>query len=210
MIATRAQAVWQRVQALPVVVHIAFWLVLVTAFAGPAFLLFFAPVAAGLWLWEARRARRFDLWSWARHLFEMIVAMYLGMFAYHALVVGPLIALGFGAVIAGDLSYGWMTLSMVVGMVAFMRYQGHSWRMANEMTLGMVAPVAVCFALVGLGICPLVPFLAWLTPTTVYAAAHDGMLLGMLAVMVIRSGMYAVDHASAHQAPVRQLGVELT
>jgi len=35
--------------------------------------------------------------------------------------------------------------------------------MANEMSVGMVAPMVVCLALVRLGIAPLVPFLSWLT-----------------------------------------------
>jgi hypothetical protein len=55
----------------------------------------------------------------------------------------------------------------------------------------MIAPIVGCFALIRLGICPLVPFLNWLTPTSVYPTAHYGMLLGMIAVMVYRRGMYA-------------------
>jgi hypothetical protein len=82
-------------------------------------------------------------------------------------------------------------LFMLAPMVALMRFQGHSWRMADEMAGGMVVPVIVCFALVRLGICPLVPFLGWLTPKSVYGVAHDAMLLGMIAVMVVRRGMYA-------------------
>ncbi len=41
---------------------------------------------------------------------------------------------------------------MVVPMVALMRVRGHIWRMANEMSLGMVSPIVVCFALVRSGI----------------------------------------------------------
>jgi hypothetical protein len=167
------------------------WLLLVVVFAGPAFLLLFVPVAAGVWLWERSRAHAFDLWPWSHHLFEMVVSMYIGMLVYHLLVAGPLIGLGFGSLFSGDLGYAGMTLSMVVPMVALMRFRGHTWRMANEMSLAMITPIVVCFALVRLGICPLVPFLDWLTPSSVYAAAHYAMLLGMIAVMVYRRSMYA-------------------
>jgi hypothetical protein len=77
-------------------------------------------------------------------------------------------------------------------MAALMRAQGHSWRMTNEMAIAMVAPIVACFGLVRFGICPLVPILAWLTPSSLYAMAHDAMPLGMLAIVVIRSGLYAL------------------
>lgn len=196
MIATTAQRSWHQVEGLPRAVHVAFWLLLVTVFAGPVFLALFVPVAAAVWLWEKIHSQAFDVWSWTRHLFEMVVAMFVGMLVYHMLVARPLTGLGFGSLVGGDLGYTWMTLSMVVSMVGLMRVQGHTWRMANEMSLGMVAPIVFCFALVRLGICPLVPFLNWLTPTSVYPAAYYGMLLGMIAVMVFRRGMYGMRDES--------------
>jgi hypothetical protein len=192
MIATTAQRSWHRIEALPQAVQVALWLLLVIVFAGPIFLLVFAPIAAVVWLWEARQSRKFDVWSWTRHLFEMVVAMYVGMLVYHMLVARPLAGLGFGSFFDGDLGYTWMTLSMVVSMVALMRYRGHSWRMANEMSFGMVSPIVFCFALVRLGICSQLPLLGWLTVASVYPVAYYGMLLGMIAVMVYRRGMYAV------------------
>ena len=198
MIAITAQRSWQEIEALPRPAHVAFWLLLVTVFAGPMFLAMFVPVAAAMWAWERNRSQVFDVWSWTRHLFQMVVAMDVGMLVYHALVAAPLSALGLGWLFGGDLGYTWMTVSMVVPMVALMRFQGHDWRMANEMSLGMVAPIVTCFALVRLGICSTVPFLGWLTPTSVYPAAHFGMLLGMIAVMVYRREMYGIQgHATA-------------
>jgi hypothetical protein len=192
MLAATAHRSWTQIEALPRWAHIAFWLLLVTVFAGPTFLALFVPVAAGVWLWEARHSHAFDLWSWTRHLFEMVVAMDVGMLAYHMLVARPLSGLGFGSIFDGDLGYTWMTVSMVVSMVVLMRWQGHTWRMAEEMSLGMVGPIVVCFALVRLGICPIVPFLGWLTADLVYTAAYVGMLAGMIAVTVYRRGMYAM------------------
>ena len=190
MVATTAQWSRHRIEALPRAANIALWLLLVVVFAGPSFLFLFSLGAAAVWLWEKCRSHTFDIWSWSRHLFEMVVSMYVGMLVYHLLVALPLSGLGLGSLVSGDLGYTWMTLSMVVPMVALMRVQGHTWRMANEMSLGMVAPIVVCFVLVRLGISSLVPFLGWLTPTSVYAVAHNGMLLGMIAVMVYRRGMY--------------------
>jgi hypothetical protein len=194
---TVAQRSWQWMLGLPRVVHIVIWIFLVVVWAGPTFLLVFAPVAAGLWLWERSRAEPFDLFQWSRHLFEMVIAMFVGMFVYRLLVVTPVTAVGLRSAVSGDLGYAWMTVSMVVGMIVLMRWQGHTWRMANEMSVGMVAPIVVCFGLVRLGICPLVPFLAWLTPSTVYAAAYYGMLLGMIAIAVYRRGMYG-QRATVH------------
>ncbi len=195
MIATSSQRSWHQIEALPRPVHIGFWLLLATIFAGPTFLALFVPMAAAVWAWERSRSQTFDVWSWTRHLFEMVVAMFVGMLAYHMLLAVPLTGLGFGSLVGGDLGYTWMTLSMVVPMVGLMRVQGHTWRMANEMSLGMVAPIVVSFALVRSGICSLVPFLGWLTPTSVYAVAYYGMLLGMIAVMVYRRGMYGAREA---------------
>lgn len=197
MIATITQRSWHQIEALPRPVQIAFWLLLVTVFAGPTFLALFVPVAATVWAWERSRSQAFDVWSWTRHLFAMVIAMFVGMLVYHMLVAVPLVVVGLGPLVSGDLGYAWMTVSMVVPMVALMRVQGHSWRMANEMSLGMVAPIVVCFALVRLGICPLVPFLGWLTPTSVYAAAYYAMLLGMIAVMICRRGMYGARQEAA-------------
>lgn len=203
------RSAWHWFSGLPLWVQVVVWGLLAVAFAGPNLLLLYVPVVAGLWLWEttwplvrqrmgtsnvahpASRAARLDLGQWLRHLAEMVVAMYAGMLVYMALVRPVLMGIGVARFVAGDLGYAWMILFMVAPMVALMRLQGHSWRMADEMTVGMVAPVVVCFGLVRLGICPLVPFLAWLTPTSVYLAAHDGMLLGMIAVMIYRRGMYA-------------------
>jgi hypothetical protein len=221
---------WQWFNGLPLWVQVVVWSLLAVVVAGPNILLLYVPVVIGLWLWETirpfvlrrigtstgrepeSRAPQLDLGQWLRHLAEMVVAMYAGMLVYMALVRPVLRGIGFAGLVAGDLGYAWMLLFMVSPMVALMRFQRHSWRMTDEMAAGMVAPVLVCFGLVRLGICPLLPFLSWLTPTSVYLAAHDGMLLGMIAVMVIRRGMYphmlglatthAPDHADAGEVAI--------
>lgn len=212
---------WHWVCALPLAVQVIVLVLLAVVLAGLNLLLFLLPVVIavviGLWLWEtiwplvllrisksnvrkpAIRATKLDLWQWVRHLAEMVVAMYAGMFVYMALIKRALIAVGLAGLVSGDLGYAWMILFMLAPMVALMRFQGHPWRMSGEMAVGMIAPIIVCFGLVRLGICPLVPFLTWLSATTVYGVAHDAMLLGMIAVMVYRRGMYA--HATLAPPP---------
>ena len=76
-----------------------------------------------------------------RHLFEMVLAMMLGMFAGGAIFVA---ASGITAqdAIAGH-AIAWvsvMAFSMTAPMVAWMRYRGHAWSVCLEMAAVMVAP----------------------------------------------------------------------
>lgn len=192
----------QRLEGVAQVLQIGSWLVLVLIFAGPTVLVLALPVAAGLRRWETSRGNRFAAWPWLRHLCEMTVSMYAGMLVYMALAAPAVTALFGDGFAGGALRYSGMVLAMVLPMVALMRAEGHGWRMAQEMTLAMVAPIIVCFGLIGLGVCAAVPFLAWLTPASVYGTAHAGMLLGMVAVMVVRRGMYGGGSIAPHGAAV--------
>jgi hypothetical protein len=202
------RAAWRWLNGLPLWLQVSAWILLAIVFASPHIVVLYLPVILGLWLWEtihpvarwrahrnvartpARHLAGFDLGRWLRHLAEMVVAMYLGMWVYMALVKPMVRAIDVMGLVAGDLSYLWMVAFMAAPMVALMRFQGHTWRMIDEMVVGMVAPVIVCFGLVRWGICPLTPLLSWLTPLSLYAIAHDAMLLGMIAVMVLRRTMY--------------------
>jgi hypothetical protein len=84
-----------------------------------------------------------------------------------------------------------MGVAMSVPMVGWMRVRGHGWRHGVEMALGMLAPWVAVLMLVGLGADQALPWLA--------RADGAAMLLGMLAVMLLRPGHYA------HQ-PARQPG----
>jgi hypothetical protein len=187
-------------------VQTAVLVVLAVLLVGTDLLLLCLPVVIGLWLWEtvraqlrrpsgnpddpAGRAEKTNMVAWVGHLAGMIIAMYVGMFVYMTVVNAPT-AFGFGSFISGDLRYAGMIVSMVVPMVALMRLQGHSWGMGAEMSAGMVVPVIICFGLLRLGISSPMPLLGWLTEGSVYSVAHDGMLLGMMAVMLYRRGMYS-------------------
>ena len=195
---------WQWGRSLPLTVKLIAWVLLAVYFAGADIMVVLVPVVTGLWLWDTIRphlqqrfdhrthpslenaAARTDLRQWTTHLAQMVGAMYAGMAVYMLFapaLLGP-----------GDLRYAGMVVSMLVPMVALMRFQHHSWRMTNEMATGMAAPMVMCVALVRLGLCPLVPFLTWLTAANVYAVAHHAMLLGMIAVMIFRRSRYAAAH----------------
>jgi hypothetical protein len=129
------------------------------------------------------RTRR--LWSavapWGRfalHFAEMWIAMAIGMMLYHGLT-----GTGHGLDQIG------MMAAMTVPMVAWMRLRGHGWRHGVEMTVGMVAPVVVILALIGLGAAESMPWLRH--------ADHPAMALGMLASMLLRREQYTGGHACA-------------
>jgi hypothetical protein len=86
-----------------------------------------------------------------------------------------------------------MAVAMTVPMVGWMRIRGHGWRHGIEMSIGMLAPWAAVLILVGLGADQVFPWLA--------NADGAAMLLGMLAVMLLRPGHYAHQHAHHAEAP---------
>lgn len=158
LISRPVRRAWQWGRDLPPTVKLIAWILLAVAFAGTDIVVVLVPVVIGLWLWDtisprvqhhfghrahpslASAATRTDLCPWICHLAQMVVAMYAGMAVYMLFaptLIGP-----------GDLRYAGMVLSMLVPMVALMRFQHHSWRMATEMAAGMTAPIVACIALV--------------------------------------------------------------
>lgn len=168
--------------------------------AGTPPLLLIGAATAALWTWDRLRQRAVGIGAWLRHLLAMCVAMYLGMDVYMA-IVWPRLVAAVGPTFVGAPSYCGMVVSMLVPMVALMRFEGHGWRMCADMSLAMVTPIVVCFTLVGLGIARGVPLLAWLTPASVYGIAHDAMLLGMIALMVARRRTYATCDSQGCEHP---------
>ena len=77
-----------------------------------------------------------------RHYLEMVAAMFVGM----GVLGMPAGMLGRSSE-AGELLV--MGASMTIPMVAWMRYRGHSWAIAGEMSGAMLVPTAVAIALLG-------------------------------------------------------------
>lgn len=96
-------------------------------------------------------SRRRRTLTFSRHLFEMTVAMLVGMAAYG-------LTLGFAAEGARlrepELFAFGMGASMTMTMVAWMRHRGHGWRNSGEMAAAMFAPVGGLLVCYWLGVTP--------------------------------------------------------
>src|SRR5215217_1533904 len=97
------------------------------------------PTASGRAPVPSLRSRRSTAWHLVRHFLEMVVAMLIGMVVLGLLqqLVWP--SLNFHSAV-GVLV---MATDMAIGMGAWMRVRGHSWRGIAEMSASMYAPFAV-------------------------------------------------------------------
>lgn len=87
--------------------------------------------------------------------------------------------------------FGAMAITMIVPMVAWMRFRGHGWRANGEMSLSMVLPTLGAIALLSTDVVDDVGALL--------LAEHVVMLLAMLGAMLLRPSEYA-RHAHAQVA----------
>ena len=126
----------------------------------------------------AAHSRGHRVWHFVRHYLEMVVAMLAGM-----LVLGPLEGLVWPALTARpDVGVMVMATNMAIGMGAWMRFRGHSWRGIAEMSASMYVPFAVL----------LVPFWAGaIGEHTMMTWGHLLMLPAMALVMLLRPSEYA-------------------
>jgi hypothetical protein len=112
-----------------------------------------------------------------RHYLEMVLAMLVGMFVLGALEGALWPALTTRA----DVGAMVMATNMSVGMAAWMRVRGHSWRGVAEMSAAMYLPFVVL----------LVPFWAGaLGEATLLLWGHLLMLPAMALVMLLRPAEY--------------------
>ena len=118
------------------------------------------------------------IWHFIRHYLEMVVAMLAGM-----LVLGPVEGLVWPALTARpDVGVMVMATNMSIGMAAWMRFRGHTWRGIAEMSASMYLPFAVL----------LVPFWAGaIGEHTMMTWGHLLMLPAMALVMLLRPSEYA-------------------
>jgi flagellar biosynthetic protein FliP len=122
---------------------------------------------------RAHRVRHF-----VRHYLEMVVAMLVGM-----VVLGPVEGLVWPDLTArADVGVLVMATNMAIGMGAWMRYRGHSWRGVAEMSASMYVPFLVL----------LVPFWAGaIGEHALMTWGHLLMLPAMAAAMLLRPAEYA-------------------
>ena len=131
----------------------------------------------------ARSKRRF-----ARHLGEMLLAMFLGMGVLGG--VAELVSQAAGSSVteaSGAVQVLLMGFNMTVPMVAWMRYRGHSTTHNVEMAGSMVVPSLIAAALAAGGV---------LGSEGALALQHTVMIPAMVGVMLWRYDVYANHHRS--------------
>ena len=116
--------------------------------------------------------------TFLRHYLEMLIAMFVGM----GVLAGVPAAAGF-EVDAVEPALLWMAFTMSVPMVAWMRYRGHGWAPAWEMTASMFIPSFAAIALLWMGVAE--------ERGTLMAIQHVGMLPAMLVAMLLRRDEYS-------------------
>jgi hypothetical protein len=119
--------------------------------------------------------------TFLRHYAEMLIAMFLGM----GVLAGVPAAAGF-KLEALELALLWMAFTMSVPMVAWMRYRGHGWAPAWEMTASMFIPSFAAIALLWMGVAE--------ERGTLMAVQHAGMFPAMLVAMLLRRDEYSGHH----------------
>ena len=117
--------------------------------------------------------------SFAWHLFQMIVAMEIGMTLYHGVFVNLLAPASYKTLtVAYPLfDYWMMMIAMTLPMIGLMRYHKYGWRYCIGMTIAMLAPVVLLTVLVWVG---LISFM------TLKITGSIAMTLGMAIYMLFR------------------------
>ena len=121
-----------------------------------------------------------------RHYLEMVVTMAVGMVVLHPLWALGLDALGLpGALHHATVMAMVMATDMSLGMGAWMRFRGHSWRPIVEMSATMYLPFAVFLPPVWAGA---------MSGGAMITAGHLLMLPSMFALMLWRRDEYGHGH----------------
>jgi hypothetical protein len=128
----------------------------------------------------------------ARHYVEMVIVMFAGMAVLGLPAGWAITAMGTSwdelQSDAPAAMFGLMAMTMIVPMVAWMRFRGHGWRANGEMSLSMVLPTLGAIALLSADVAEDVGALL--------VAEHGVMLLAMLGAMLLRPSEYT-GHAHA-------------
>ncbi|MGE3856166.1 MAG: hypothetical protein AB7G21_04290 [Dehalococcoidia bacterium] len=122
----------------------------------------------------------------ARHYLEMVAAMVAGMM----LLTPPFMMtsrwLGYSFMFDPTIRTLAMATSMNIGMIAWMRYRGHTWERTAEMAVGMTLPFLAFLVPMWLGL---------ISEVTLNVAGHLAMLVGMYVAMLFRRAEYSMDHS---------------
>ena len=128
--------------------------------------------------------------TFVRHYVEMVVVMFAGMLVLGLPGEAALHAIGSGTSelrgTAPATVFLGMAFTMTAPMVAWMRYRGHGWAPAWEMTASMFIPSFTAIALLWMGVTE--------EHGTLMAIQHVGMLPAMLVAMLLRRDEYSGHH----------------
>ena len=117
------------------------------------------------------------------HYVEMVIAMAVGMVVLHPVWTFLLGAAGWSAFLDSPEAMAMvMATDMTIGMTAWMRYRGHSWRPCAEMGAAMYLPFLVLFPPMWAG---------WIDSGGMLLWGHVLMLFAMAGAMALRPAEYA-------------------
>lgn len=130
---------------------------------------------------QSDRAAAIKSFIW--HLFQMIIAMEIGMILYHEVIVNQLapISYKFVTIAYPLIDYWMMMIAMILPMIGLMRYHKFDWRYCIGMTTAMLAPVALLTALLWVGLISMM-MLRIIGSITMY--------LGMALYMLVRRSQF--------------------
>ena len=123
------------------------------------------------------RSRRSTAWHLVRHYLEMVVAMLIGMVLLGLLQQLAWPSLNFYSAVGALV----MATDMAIGMGAWMRVRGHSWRGIAEMSASMYAPFIALLVPYWTGAVSGAELMAW---------GHLLMFPAMALVMYLRPAEY--------------------
>ncbi len=119
----------------------------------------------------------------ARHFFEMVAVMFIGMGVFAGIAALVLNATGGSFTdYSPELRVTFMGVSMVLPMVAWMAYRGHTRAQNAEMATSMIVPTVITAALAAVGT---------FDAATALGVQHVVMVPAMLGVMLWRYDEYA-------------------
>ena len=119
----------------------------------------------------------------ARHFFEMVAVMFIGMGVFAGIAALVLSASGGSfSDYSAELRVTFMGVSMVLPMVAWMAYRGHTRAQNVEMAMSMTIPTVITAVLAAAGA---------FDAATALGVQHIVMVPAMLGVMLWRYDEYA-------------------
>ena len=117
------------------------------------------------------------------HYVEMVIAMAVGMYALSPVWTFLLDAAGWSAFLDSPEAMAMvMATDMTIGMTAWMRFRGHSWRPCAEMGAAMYLPFLLLFPPMWAGL---------ISSGTMFLWGHVLMLFAMAGAMALRPHEYA-------------------